>query len=50
MTAPFRQELRRIIGDDSLLDFTYLQGNMDSVSYPGKCLYLLVASFGAMSY
>lgn len=33
--APFRQELRRLTGDDSELDFTYLQGRIESPPYPG---------------
>ncbi|KAM0797661.1 Alpha/Beta hydrolase protein [Usnea florida] len=33
--APLRQELRRIIGHDAELDFTYLQGGIESQPFPG---------------
>lgn len=33
--APLRHELRRITGDDSELDFTYLQGGIESPPFPG---------------
>ncbi|KAF6223246.1 hypothetical protein HO133_000088 [Letharia lupina] len=33
--APLKQELRRVVGDDARLDFTYLQGRVESTPYPG---------------
>ena len=36
--APFRRELRRIMGDDSDVDFTYLQGLIETMPYPGQRL------------
>ena len=35
VTAPLRQELRQITGDNGLLDYKYLQGSLETIPYPG---------------